>query len=166
MFLCYVGSIEDQFEFLQRRWSNSGRSAQLRRSRPDHRPERKRCNPAAAIDFPTPDGTVELGRAGRLGYADGRRLFLRADDLGHPRCPGRTAIVPPATRATSGGPCELRRPCSSRVDPWGARLRPKRRAAAAGTSDRRRSIRNPSGQVFEFRGAVHVFDTRLGKGLC
>ena len=111
MFLCYVGSIEDQFEFLQRRWANSdvqpnfgGHDPIIGQNGSDASRQRRIDFPTEVIglrgsrpkggsrrrDFPDLGDARRQGRnslAGRLGYADGRGLFLRADDLSHPRCP-------------------------------------------------------------------------------
>ena len=60
MFLCYCGSIEDQFEFLQRRWSNSKTQPNLGGFDPIIGQNGREGVRTRYIDFPTPRGTVRL----------------------------------------------------------------------------------------------------------
>jgi Dyp-type peroxidase family len=60
MFLCYGASIEDQFEFLQRRWSNSGSQPNLGGFDPIIGQNGRRGSRVRFIDFPTPAGTVRI----------------------------------------------------------------------------------------------------------
>lgn len=60
MFLCYGGSIEDQFEFLQRRWSNSKAQPDLGGFDPIIGQNGREGVRARVIDVPTPAGTVRL----------------------------------------------------------------------------------------------------------
>ena len=60
MFLCYGGSIEDQFEFLQRRWSNSPAQPNVGGFDPIIGQSGRRGSRVRSIDFPTPGGTVRI----------------------------------------------------------------------------------------------------------
>jgi len=60
MFLCYGASIEDQFEFLQRRWSNSGSQPNLGGFDPIIGQNGRNGSRVRFIDFPTPAGTVRV----------------------------------------------------------------------------------------------------------
>lgn len=60
MFLCYGSTIEDQFEFLQRRWSNSPVQPNLGGEDPIIGQNGKQGRRVRAIDFPTPSGPVRL----------------------------------------------------------------------------------------------------------
>ena len=60
MFLCYCGSIEDQFEFLQRRWSNSNSQPNLGGFDPIIGQNGRQGARTRYIDFPTPGGAVRL----------------------------------------------------------------------------------------------------------
>jgi Dyp-type peroxidase family len=60
MFLCYVASLEDQFEFLQRRWSNSASQPNLGGFDPVIGQNGRRGSRARFIDVPTPTGTVRI----------------------------------------------------------------------------------------------------------
>ena len=60
MFLCYCGSIEDQFEFLQRRWSNSNGQPNLGGFDPIIGQNGRQGARTRYIDFPTPGGAVRL----------------------------------------------------------------------------------------------------------
>jgi len=58
MFLCYVGSIEDQFEFLQRRWSNSPVQPNFGGHDPIIGQNGETAGRERFIDFPKPAGGV------------------------------------------------------------------------------------------------------------
>ena len=60
MFLCYGGSIEDQFEFLQRRWSNSPAQPNVGGFDPIIGQNGRRGSRVRFIDFPAPGGTVRI----------------------------------------------------------------------------------------------------------
>ena len=60
MFLCYGASIEDQFEFLQRRWSNSGSQPNRGGFDPIIGQSGRHGSRVRFIDFPTPAGTVRI----------------------------------------------------------------------------------------------------------
>ena len=60
MFLCYGASIEDQFEFLQRRWSNSGSQPNLGGFDPIIGQNGRHGSRIRFIDFPTAAGTVRI----------------------------------------------------------------------------------------------------------
>ena len=60
MFLCYVGSIEDQFEFLQRRWANSDVQPNFGGHDPIIGQNGSDASRQRRIDFPTPGGKVEI----------------------------------------------------------------------------------------------------------
>ena len=60
MFLCYGASIEDQFEFLQRRWSNSGSQPNRGGFDPIIGQNGRQASRVRSIDFPTPAGIVRI----------------------------------------------------------------------------------------------------------
>jgi len=60
MFLCYGASIEDQFELLQRRWSNSASQPNVGGFDPIIGQNGRRGSRVRFIDFPTPGGTVRI----------------------------------------------------------------------------------------------------------
>jgi len=60
MFLCYGASIEDQFEFLQRRWANSGSQPNRGGFDPIIGQNGRQGLRARFIDVPTPSGTVRI----------------------------------------------------------------------------------------------------------
>jgi Dyp-type peroxidase family len=60
MFLCYGGSIEDQFEFLQRRWSNSASQPNRGGFDPIIGQNGRQGSRVRFIDFPTAGGTVRI----------------------------------------------------------------------------------------------------------
>lgn len=60
MFLSYVGSIEDQFEFLQRRWANASTQPNVGGFDPVIGQNGRQGSRARFIDVPTPAGTVRL----------------------------------------------------------------------------------------------------------
>jgi len=60
MFLCYGASIEDQFEFLQRRWSNSGSQPNRGGFDPIIGQNGRHGSRVRFIDFPTPAGIVRI----------------------------------------------------------------------------------------------------------
>jgi Dyp-type peroxidase family len=60
MFLCYGASIEDQFEFLQRRWSNSASQPNLGGFDPIIGQSGRRGSRIRFIDCPTPAGTFRI----------------------------------------------------------------------------------------------------------
>jgi deferrochelatase/peroxidase EfeB len=60
MFLCYAGSIEDQFEFLQRRWSNSPAQPNVGGFDPIIGQSGRHGSRVRFIDVPTPAGTVRI----------------------------------------------------------------------------------------------------------
>ena len=60
MFLCYGASIEDQFEFLQRRWSNSASQPNLGGFDPIIGQNGRRGSRIRFIDCPTPAGTFRI----------------------------------------------------------------------------------------------------------
>ena len=60
MFLCYGASIEDQFEFLQRRWSNSGSQPNRGGFDPIIGQNGRQGSRLRFIDFPTPAGIVRI----------------------------------------------------------------------------------------------------------
>ena len=60
MFLCYGASIEDQFEFLQRRWSNSGSQPNRGGFDPIIGQNGRQGSRMRFIDFPTPAGIVRI----------------------------------------------------------------------------------------------------------
>jgi Dyp-type peroxidase family len=60
MFLCYGATIEDQFEFLTRRWANSALQPNLGGHDPIIGQRDQRGDRARFVDFPTSSGTVRL----------------------------------------------------------------------------------------------------------
>jgi Dyp-type peroxidase family len=60
MFLSYGASIEDQFEFLQRRWSNSGSQPNRGGFDPIIGQNGRQGSRLRFIDFPTPSGVVRI----------------------------------------------------------------------------------------------------------
>jgi Dyp-type peroxidase family len=60
MFLCYGASIEDQFEFLQRRWSNSGSQPNRGGFDPIIGQNGRQGSRVRFIDFPTAAGIVRI----------------------------------------------------------------------------------------------------------
>ncbi len=60
MFLCYGGTIEDQFEFLVRRWANSPQHPNLGGHDPIIGQRDEREHRARFIDFPTASGGVRI----------------------------------------------------------------------------------------------------------
>lgn len=60
MFLCYAASIEDQFEFLQRRWANSPVQPNFGGFDPIIGQNGRRGTRVRFIDFPTAAGTVRI----------------------------------------------------------------------------------------------------------
>ena len=60
MFLCYGASIEDQFEFLQRRWANSAVQPNLGGFDPIIGQNGRQGSRVRFIDFPTAAGTVRI----------------------------------------------------------------------------------------------------------
>jgi Dyp-type peroxidase family len=60
MFLCYGGSIEDQFEFLQRRWSNSASQPNRGGFDPIIGQNGRQGSRVRFIDFPTAAGVVRI----------------------------------------------------------------------------------------------------------
>ena len=101
MFLCYGASIEDQFEFLTRRWSNLPNQPNDGGHDPvigqrDSNGDRERF-----IDVPTV-GRIDVTchDRGRLGGADRRRLLLRPADLRAHHRPCRTG-APGLTSVTT-----------------------------------------------------------------
>ena len=98
MFLCYGATIEDQFEFLTRRWSNSAVQPNDGGHDPVIGQSDVRGHRGRVIDIPMGEGKgagADDPRP-RLGAPDRRRLLLRTADLGpHDRYGRRlTAAVP------------------------------------------------------------------------
>jgi hypothetical protein len=60
MFLCYGATIEDQFEFIQRRWSNSPVQPNLGGFDPVIGQNGRQGSRSRTIDFPTASGPVRL----------------------------------------------------------------------------------------------------------
>ena len=60
MFLCYGSTIEDQFEFVQRRWANSRVQPNLGGHDPIIGQNGSQGSRTRTIDFPTPSGSVKL----------------------------------------------------------------------------------------------------------
>jgi len=60
MFLCYAASIEDQFEFLQRRWANSPVQPNFGGFDPIIGQNGRRGSRVRFIDVPTAAGTVRI----------------------------------------------------------------------------------------------------------
>ena len=60
MFLCYGASIEDQFEFITRRWANSPIQPNFGGHDPVIGQRDERGDRARFVDLPTPSGTVRL----------------------------------------------------------------------------------------------------------
>ena len=131
MFLCYGATIEDQFEFLTRRWSNLPNQPNDGGHDPvigqrDSRGDRERF-----IDVPTADGsTVRVTIERDWVVPDRRRLLLRPADL-------RLGLR--ADRTPSGAHADVGRrllavngsgEAALAGDGWGFRL-PVRRLAAA-----------------------------------
>ena len=60
MFLCYGATIEDQFEFIQRRWANSLVQPNLGGHDPVIGQNGRQGRRTRVIDFPTPAGSKRL----------------------------------------------------------------------------------------------------------
>ena len=74
MFAAYMGSIEDQFEFVSRRWANSTVQPERRRPRPDHRPARTQARAASEVSTcPMPRDGSSRSPAARSRRARSRR---------------------------------------------------------------------------------------------
>ena len=88
MFVCYQASIEDQFEFLVRRWSNSSLQPNLGGHDPVIGQHESYGNRERFIDFPNGSVVGPHRHQHRVGHSDRRRLFLRAPDRGDPNVLG------------------------------------------------------------------------------
>jgi Dyp-type peroxidase family len=76
MFLCYGASIEDQFEFLQRRWSNSGSQPNRGGFDPVIGQNGRQGSRVRFIDFPTPAGIVRIKMKDEWVTATGGGYFF------------------------------------------------------------------------------------------
>lgn len=110
MFLCYGATIEDQFEFLTRRWSNLPNQPKRRRARSRDRPARQPWQPRA---LHRRADSRRIDRAhhhrARLGGPHWRRLLLRPTNLrphhrpAWPRPAGSATVTTAAHSARGAG---------------------------------------------------------------
>ena len=91
MFVCYGASIEDQFEFLTRRWANSPIQPNFGGHDPIIGQRDRYGDRSRSIDFPTAAGAVRI-ESRTMGDPYRRRLLLRAAD----QCDRRACSSPSA----------------------------------------------------------------------